>query len=354
MKRVRSRLTILLSVIVIASSLVSLSLYFMLQNGFLIYRDSLDHLLFGLVLRDVLLLIVAYVVIVVAILVTSRTTTNPIMELNRATKAIAEGNFDVELSIQDRVEEFGELQRNFNRMVQELKNNEFLRKDFTTNVSHELKTPLSIIEGYAKLLSEDDLPDSERKEYAGLIAREASRLSRLTTDMLRLSRLDNQEILPPPKVFQLDEQLRQAVLLLEPKWSEKNLEVDLSLPPVLCQGDEELLSHVWANLLDNAVKFSEEGGVLSVSLEETEEEIIACIRDSGIGMSPETLARIFEPFYQGDTACRHQGSGLGLTLVKRIIERSGGTIRVDSAPGQGTVFTVTLIRHPLPEIETRL
>ncbi len=346
MKRVRTRLTILLSAIVIASSAITLILFGLSRNGILFPRDEMDHLFAGLVIRDILLMVIAYVVIVAAIMVTSRTTTNPIRELNRATKEITAGNFDVELSIRDRVEEFDELQRNFNRMAQELKNNEFLRKDFISNVSHELKTPLSIIEGYAKLLADNTLPEEERQEYAALIAREAERLSQLTSNMLRLSKLDNQEILPAPRVFQLDEQLRQSVLRLEQKWTEKDLEMDLSLPPVLCQGDEELLAQVWLNLLDNAVKFCDIGGTISVSLEETDSRIIVRIGDTGIGMTPETASRVFEHFYQGDTPYRHRGSGLGLTLVKRIVERSGGAVSVESAPERGAVFTVTL---PRPE-----
>lgn len=217
MRRVRSRLTILLLILVIVTSLFSLTFGALVRNGIIFQqRDNIRYLVFGYAAKDILLLLVAVAAVAVLITVTSRSTTNPIRELSRAAREIAGGNYDVTVPERDRVEEFGELERNFNLMTAELRSNEYLRKDFISSVSHQLKTPLSILNGYAQLLAEGGLSETEEHEYSQYIAQESDRLVGLIDDMLRLSRIDHREIHRKAEIFPLGEQLRRAVLQLEP------------------------------------------------------------------------------------------------------------------------------------------
>ena len=342
MRRVRSRLTILLLILVIVTSLLSLTIAALVRNGLLFQRDNMRYLFFGYAIKDVLLLIVAVAAVAVLITIMSRSTTNPIRELSRAAKEIAGGNYDVTVPERDRVEEFGELERNFNLMTAELRANEYLRKDFISSVSHQLKTPLSILNGYAQLLAEGGLSAEEEREYSLTIAQESDRLVGLIDDMLRLSRIDHREIQRKAEIFPLGEQLRRAVLQLEPRWSAAGLNVSADIPDYDCTGDSELLYQVWINLLENAVKFTPSGGRIGVLLTAAEDAVAVTVWDTGCGMDEETLPRIFEQFYQGDTDRRSDGCGLGLALCKRIVELHGGTISAESRPGEGSRFTVTL------------
>ncbi len=331
MRRVRSRLTILLLILVIVTSLFSLTIGALVRNGIIFQRDNMRYLLFGYAAKDVLLLLIAVAAVAVLITVTSRSTTNPIRELSRAAREIAGGNYDVTVPERDRVEEFGELERNFNLMTAELRSNEYLRKDFISSVSHQLKTPLSILNGYAQLLAEGGLSEAEEREYSQYI-----------DDMLRLSRIDHREIQRKAEIFPLGEQLRRAVLQLEPRWTEAGLSVSADIPDLDYVGDSELLYQVWVNLLDNAVKFTPPGRRIGVYLAAAADTVTVTVWDTGCGMDAETLSRIFEQFFQGDTDRRADGCGLGLTLCKRIVELHGGTIAAESRPGEGSRFTVTL------------
>lgn len=240
---------------------MTLLMGFLVRNGIILQRNTLRYLLFGFAAQGHRAAAAGGGGHRLAVTFTSRSTTNPIRELSRATREIAAGNFDVRVSIKkDRVEEFGELQRNFNTMAAQLKSNEYLRKDFISNVSHELKTPLSIMNGYAQLLAEGGLTEGEEREYARLIADEAQRLTELTGNMLRLSRIDHREIQPRAETFPLGEQLRRAIVQLEPRWSAAGLEMDADIQDVDYTGDPELLYQIWTNLLDNAIKFSNPGG----------------------------------------------------------------------------------------------
>ena len=342
MRKVRSRLTILLLILVGISSLVSVLLAVLAVNGQIFNRGAMRYVLFGYAIKDILLLILVAGVVLAVLLAVSRSTTNPILELNRAIRQVADGNYDVQVNMKERSEEFGELQRNFNTMVQQLKNNEYLRKDFISNVSHELKTPLTIMGGYADLLAEGDLPPEEQKAYARMISDEAKRLITLTSNMLRLSTIEHTEIHTKSDVFRLDEQIRQAVLSLEPRWTAKNIEMVMDLQDVRISGDEELLNQVWVNLLDNAVKFTGENGCVCVSLAVQNAYIVAKVADNGVGMDQETMARMFEQFYRGNTDKRYEGSGLGLPLARRIVQLHNGSISARSAPDAGTEFAVIL------------
>ncbi len=342
MRKIRSRLTILLVLLVILSSILSLTLSALTRNGIIFQRDNVRYLLFGYAFKDVVLLVVAAALVLLFINLTSRSTTEPIRDLTLATREIARGNYDVNVDVKDRVEELGELERNFNLMAAELRANEYLRKDFISNVSHQLKTPLSIVSGYASLLEEGGLTPQEEREYSAVVSRESQRLVGLIDDMLRLSRIDHREIQPKSDVFALGESLRRAVVQLQPRWSRAGLEVDADIPDMDCTGDEDLLSQVWSNLLDNAIKFTPAGGRIGVSLRRAGDRAEICVSDTGPGMDEVTLSRIFEQFYQGDTPHRGEGSGLGLPLCRRIVELHGGTITAESTPGQGSRFLVSL------------
>lgn len=266
---------------------------------------------------------------------------DPVVTLTGATKEVAKGNFDIQVE-QHSEDEVGQLTRNFNRMTRELKSIEYLRKDFITNVSHEMKTPIASIQGFARLLQNGDLSPEEVQDYTGIIAAEAGRLSNLSSNILKLSKLENQEIVEKSAPFSLDEQLRKCILLLEHKWEKKDISYEIELDKINCPGDEELLEQVWLNLLDNAIKFSFEKGRIWVSLSLQGGQAVVQIRDEGKGMKDATRDRIFEKFFQGDQAHSLEGSGLGLSLVKRILELHGGKIFVESKMDEGTTFTVEL------------
>ena len=342
MRKLRWRYILTLYFIIMISTLLSIVFSAFLRIFLFPGTKMLDALLFGFALKDLLLPISLVTCTVAFIGVVSKKAVNPIVIISNATKEIASGNFDVRIDETDRTDEIGDLQRNFNRMARELKSNEYLKKDFISNVSHEFKTPLSIIQGYAKLLEKDGISAAEKTEYAKLIASESEKLSNLTTNILRLSKLDNQEICAVPAIFLLDEQIRQAVLLLEPKWSRKQIKFNIGLPQVYFTGDEDLLSQVWANLIENAIKFTPDNGSVSIAMQTQKNCIQVEISDNGVGMDEETRRRIFEKFYQGDSSHAKEGNGLGLSIVKRIIEMHGGKANVESAPNKGTKFTVWL------------
>lgn len=264
-------------------------------------------------------------------------------DLSSAAREVAKGNFDVRLpDEQHRIHELREMAANFNKMVHELSGIETLRKDFIVNVSHEFKTPIAAIEGYAALMQDEDLSTAERQEYGRRIIESTKQLSSLTSNILRLSKLENQGVVVDKVQFQLDEQIRFALLMLEAQWSGKNIDLDISLAPVQYYGSEELLMQVWLNLLGNAIKFSNDEGALHVSLAHENDYITVIISDTGIGMNEEVVQHIFDKFYQGDTSRKAEGNGLGLPLVKRVVDLCEGTIQVSSVIGAGSTFTVTL------------
>ncbi|MEK4044342.1 HAMP domain-containing sensor histidine kinase [Paenibacillus sp. FSL H8-0048] len=268
----------------------------------------------------------------------------PITDFSRAAKEIARGNFDIYLNESHRVDEISEVAHHFNLMVQELRSIETLRNDFVVNVSHEFKTPIAAIEGYAMLLQEENLSKAEHDEYTGMIIESSRQLSNLSGNILKISKLENQEMLSELAEYPLDEQLRQALLLLESLWSAKQLNLEIELDEQRYYGNEELMMQVWLNVLGNAIKFTPEGGTISVALRPDGAWISVVIADTGIGMTPKVRKHIFEKFYQGDPARSAGGNGLGLPLAARIISLSKGTIEVRSEPGQGSAFTIKLPR----------
>jgi len=266
----------------------------------------------------------------------------PVRELSQATKEVAKGNFDVRLETENDDSEIGQLVVNFNTMVDELGSIEALRSDFISNVSHEFKTPLASMQGYATLLQDEELTQAERREYSQMIVDDARQLSELTSNILFLSKIENQGIAVEKAPFRLDESLRRAVLMLQPKWETKGIEVVPELETVHYTGSESMLTQAWTNLLDNAIKFTEPGGSVTIDLHTDFDSAQVVISDTGCGMDKETLGHIFEKFYQGNTSHSSEGNGLGLAMVQRIVALEGGQIHAESTPGIGTSFTVTL------------
>lgn len=270
---------------------------------------------------------------------------HPLQRNIAAMKELANGNFAVRVEHAEHgytPREMVEFEQSFNKAAKELGSTEILRKDFINNFSHEFKTPIVSISGFADLLLEKQLPPEDQKEYLTIIRDESRRLADLATNILTLNRVESQTILTDKAAFPLDEQLRQSVLVTQQKWRQKELDFDADLVPAEYTGSEGLLKEVWLNLLDNAAKFSPEGGTVAVNLRKEKSALMVSVTDQGEGMRADTQAHIFEQFYQGDTSHTTQGNGLGLAMVKKVLELHGGSIQVNSAPGQGSCFTVTL------------
>lgn len=268
---------------------------------------------------------------------------SPLVKFSEALMEVGKGNFNIKLDENKyHVEELTEMSHNFNIMVKELNNIETFRSDFIANVSHEFKTPLSSIEGYSTLLQDDNLTKEEKNEYTKKILNNTKRLSCLIYTILQISRLENQGVISEKIKFKLDEQLRQTLLLLEPKWVSKNIDLDIDLSPIIFYGNEEMLMQVWVNLFSNAIKFTSDNGTIKCMLEQYDSYVTITISDNGIGMSNAVQMHIFDKFYQGDNSHSSEGNGLGLALVKRIIDLCGGTIEVQSEFGKGSTFTVKL------------
>lgn len=295
--------------------------------------------------RGIVFFVIALVSVLVGTIISNYAGRHPltaIIAMSNAAQEVARGNFDVSLDENIKIKELRDMAHNFNLMTKELAGTEILRTDFVENVSHEFKTPLSAIEGYATLLQKKDLSEEKRQGYTKKILYNTRRLSTLTSNILLLSRLDNQEIGIKKESFCLDEQLREILLLLEDGWTGKNLELEIDLDAVDYYGNKDLLAHVWQNILSNAIKFSPEHGIIHILLRRENGSLITSITDNGIGMSEDIMRRVFEKFYQGDLSRSSQGNGLGLALAKRIVNLHGGDISVSSKEGKGTTFTVSL------------
>jgi len=267
---------------------------------------------------------------------------HPITRLGRAMRQVAKGDFGVRLKDKHRLREIEEIYRNFNLMTQELGATEILQMDFVSNVSHEFKTPINAIEGYATLLhgASEGVTD-EQREYVEKILANTRRLSRLTSNILLLSKVDNQAILEKTS-FRLDEQIRQSILQLETQWEAKELELDLEMDSLEIVGAENLLLHVWDNLIGNAVKFSPVGGSIRITLEKRGGRAVFAVKDQGPGIPESALAHIFDKFYQQDSSHKEEGNGLGLALVRQIVDLSGGVVFAENVENGGCRFTVEL------------
>ena len=331
----RLMIIVILAILINAGLMTSSSYLLMLRTG--IMRPLMTGTMWPLLL---VLLCLCFAFLLAACFVGQKL--SPLHKVNDAMKQVSHGDFSVRVDETDGVGEVRDLVASYNHMVEELSGIEMFRTDFINNFSHEFKTPIVSIRGFARQLERDDLSEAERREYARIIAVEAERLANMSANVLLLTKLENQQIVTDKTRYRLDEQLRNCILLLEKQWEDKNLELRLELDELTYEGNEEMMSHVWVNLLNNAIKFSPEGGVIEVGCMRVQSFIVAHVTDHGKGMDDVTRTRIFEKFYQGDNAHATEGNGLGLALVKRIVDLCGGKITVTSAPNEGACFSVYL------------
>jgi signal transduction histidine kinase len=266
----------------------------------------------------------------------------PIFKLRSAMGTVADGDYTVRLDTESSSKEIQEVYSGFNLMAHELQSTEMLQSDFVSNVSHEFKTPINAIEGYSTLLQGCENLTADQQEYVDKILFNTKRLSTLVGNILLLSKIENQDIPSKQSNFRLDEQIRQALLSLEPAWTEKDILFDVDMDSISYTCNESLLNHVWTNLIGNAIKFSPCCSTVKLRLKRQEDHIVCEVEDQGPGLSEEAKKHLFDKFYQADSSHKQEGNGLGLTLVKRILAISGGDVSAENPEGGGCRFTVIL------------
>lgn len=268
---------------------------------------------------------------------------DPVLKLGEAMQKVAHGDFNATFNANRSFREIRQIEQDFNLMTNELRSTEILKTEFISNVSHEFKTPINAIEGYATLLQGTDFSNKEeQQEYIDKILFNTNRLSKLVGNILLLSKVDNQGIQTKIKTYRLDEQIRQSILSLEPLWLKNENEFDVDLDAIEYTGNENLFMHVWTNLIENAIKYSPIQSLISIKLTQENNKILFTIDDEGTGIPEESMQHIFDRFYQADTSRKSEGNGLGLALVKQIVTISNGDISVSNLPGKGCRFTVQL------------
>ena len=269
----------------------------------------------------------------------------PTKKILQATEKIAEGDFSTKLEIKHEYGKYNQydlIMENLNKMATELQKNEVLKTDFISNVSHEIKTPLAVIQNYSTLLQDETLDSETRTNYSKTLIAASKRITDLITNILKLNKLENQEIQEKHEAFNLTEALAENVVAFETMIEKKNLELNCDFDEVTIFSSKSLLEIVWNNLISNAIKFTPDGGKIDITLKRKDKNVEIKVSDTGLGMTSETGAKIFEKFYQGDTSHSTQGNGLGLTLVKKVIDILGGEITVQSEINKGSTFTIIL------------
>ena len=329
----RTRMIIAVGVIVLASILISFGIAKLLE-WLLPFSTSIPLL--------IQLNIFSLIIALIATHFLSKMFFDPIKELREGMQKIADGNFDTRLETKSTSDEIQEVFAGFNMMAQELGSTEILQTDFVSNVSHEFKTPINAIEGYTMLLQSTENIDETENEYIEKILFNTRRLSSLVSNILLLSKLENQSIQTHREKYALDEQIREDILALESLWEPKDIEFDVDLDAVRYYGNKNVLHHVWSNLLSNAIKFSPNGGTIKMRLYKENEKIVFLIEDNGPGLSEEAKKHLFDKFYQADTSHKEEGNGLGLALVKNIVSLCDGEISAENLNVSGCRFTVTL------------
>ena len=323
-----------------ANVLTGVTFVFLLQSGFFrVWRLTSTVLI-------ALLFLASTVVGSVGAILLSRFFLQPIDNLRKAMERVTNGDYSASVEITEHRFEanrtIAQLEDSFNSMTVELRNTELMRNDFISNFSHEFKTPIASIKGMAKQLYAGETDAEQSNEFLKIIYEESSRLADLSNVILLLTRLEKQQIVPEQTLFSLDEQLRRCMLLFEDAWSQKNIDLDMDLEEINYYSNEELLAHIWNNLFGNAIKFTPPNGKITVKARKTDKGVTVCVKDTGMGMDEATKARIFDKFYQGDTSHTTPGNGLGLALVKKVLDLVSGHIEVQSTPGKGSEFTVFL------------
>lgn len=270
----------------------------------------------------------------------------PMQEILDATKKMSKGDFNINLKTSNNYleyDEFDSIKQHLNQMAKELSNLEMLKSDFISNVSHEIKTPLSVINMYAKELSNESLSVEAKRKYTKTLQKACSKLTNLVNNILKLNKLENQKLTPNFKTFNITELLAQQIVTLESKFIEKNIDLKVDIEDDLyINSEESFIEIIINNLISNAIKFTNENGEVKISLYKEKQNIVFIVKDNGIGMDENTGKHIFDKFYQGDTSHSKQGNGLGLTLVKKVIDVIGGCIEVSSELNKGSTFKVTI------------
>ena len=315
------------------------------------YKEAITYE--KLVLVCILILVLALIIAWFSLWVGAGHLTKPLIDVSNTVKQVAEGNFKVNIKRRDTtkceyeyINEVDELAKNVNKMVAELDGMDYMRKDFMSNVSHEIKTPIAAITGFTEILLDGSIDESERQEYLEVINKESMRISRLCENMLHMSRLDSQVIVSNLQKIRLDEQLRKCIILLSEKWSDKEIDFSIDLDEVNILSDYDMLQQVWINLIDNAIKYSGENCKIDISVKRLNDKSVkVSIRDNGIGIEEGKLHRIFDKFYQCEESHKKSGSGLGLSISKRIVELLNGTIECKSKKDFGTTMVVTLLQQ---------
>lgn len=328
--------------LLITTLLVGAIMLFRVRNGYISPNALLhtENIIFSMVVWSIVLGFLLS-------LIMAKISLHPVKKVINAMDALAHGDFRTRLSFSDPLSHLStakEIETGFNHMAGELEKTEMLRSDFVNNFSHEFKTPIVSIAGFADLLLEGNVTPEEEKEYLRVIAEESHRLADLATNVLNLTRVENQTILSDVTRFNLSEQLRNCLLLLENKWTDKDLIPEADFGEVFCSGNRELLQQVWVNLLDNAVKFADPGTVLRVTITEAPDQLMIAVANTGKEIPPEDTENLFRKFWQGDVSHASQGNGIGLSVVKAVTELHGGHVVVSSGSGK-TVFTVVLPRE---------
>ena len=330
------------AIIAVAAILAIAIIYFLLNIGVIDSIEGQPKFSDIVIFMSLISMVIGFLIT----MLTSKITLKPfnciIDQLNRLSK----GEFKARLEFGKPIgvhPTFREIETSFNRAAKELEQTEVLRNDFINNFSHEFKTPIVSIAGFAKLLRHGNLTEEQKQEYLSIIEEESLRLSYMATNVLNLTKVENQTILTDVSKFNLSEQIRSAILLLADKWSQKNLSMDIDFGEHLIYANEELLKQIWINLLDNAIKFSEPNDKISVKILEDKEETFVAISNPGKSIPPENLSRIFNKFYQADESHSSEGNGIGLAIVKKVVDLHNGQVSVESNGGT-TTFTVKLPR----------
>jgi len=330
----RMRLTAIVGVVVLCSILISFGISKLLEFWFPFLSTNIPFF--------IQLTVFSLIVALIATHFLSKMFFYPIKELRIGMQKIADGKFDTRLYSKSSSNEIQEVFAGFNMMAQELSSTEILQTDFVSNVSHEFKTPINAIEGYTTLLQSTENIDETENEYIEKILFNTRRLSSLVSNILLISKIENQSIQTNQELYSLDEQIREAILASEYAWEPKDIEFDVELDSVMYCGNKNIMHHIWSNLLSNAVKFSPHGGLVKMRLHKSDGHIIFSIEDNGPGLSEEAQKHLFDKFYQADTSHKEEGNGLGLALVKNILLLCGGDISVENIASGGCRFTVIL------------